>query len=62
VSSRDALFADHAAVRAAYGHSIEYTLSTIVSFLQHYGRKNLVLVVLGDHQPATRARRRRSGG
>ena len=37
----------------AYGRSIEYTLRTLFSFVQHYGRKNLVLVVLGDHQPAT---------
>ena len=36
-----------------YGHSIEYTLRTLFSFVQHYGRKNLVMVVLGDHQPAT---------
>jgi hypothetical protein len=53
VSSRDALFANHSAVRAAYGHSIEYTTSAIFSFVQRYGRKNLVLIVLGDHQPAT---------
>ncbi len=39
--------------RQGYGHSIEYTLRTLFSFVEHYGRKNLVLVVLGDHQPAT---------
>ena len=39
--------------RAAYAHSIEYSLSTIFSFVQRYGDGNLVLVVLGDHQPAT---------
>jgi hypothetical protein len=27
-------------------------LNTLVSFVQHYGDDNLVLVVLGDHQPA----------
>jgi hypothetical protein len=42
-----------APVRAAYGQSIEYTLNTLVSFVQHYGDPNLVLVVLGDHQPWT---------
>ena len=36
-----------------YGRSIEYTLRTLFSYVEHYGRKNLVLVVLGDHQPAT---------
>ncbi len=39
--------------KRAYSHSIEYTLQTLFSFVQHYGRKNLVLVVLGDHQPST---------
>ena len=32
--------------------SIRYTLRTLFSFVRHYGRKNLVLVVLGDHQPS----------
>ena len=27
-------------------------MNTLVSFVQHYGDKNLVLIVLGDHQPA----------
>ena len=40
-------------VRAAYGRSIEYSLRTLFSFVQRYGDDNLVLVVLGDHQPAT---------
>lgn len=40
-------------VRAAYGQSIEYSLSALVSFVQTYGDDNLVLVLLGDHQPAT---------
>ena len=38
-------------MQAAYGRSIEYSLNTLISFVQHYGDKNLVLVVLGDHQP-----------
>ncbi|HKO28929.1 MAG TPA: CDP-alcohol phosphatidyltransferase family protein, partial [Solirubrobacteraceae bacterium] len=38
-------------VRAAYGRSIVYALNTLTSFVQHYGKKNLVLIVLGDHQP-----------
>ena len=40
-------------VQAAYGQSIEYSLNALVSFVQTYGDNNLVLVVLGDHQPAT---------
>jgi hypothetical protein len=35
-----------------YGRSIEYSLRTLFSFVEHYGRDNLVLIVLGDHQPA----------
>jgi phosphatidylglycerophosphate synthase len=52
-STETALFGDAARARAAYGHSIEYSLNTIFSFVQRYGDDNLVLVVLGDHQPAT---------
>jgi hypothetical protein len=40
-------------VRAAYGRSVQYTLSTLVSFVRTYPDPNLVLVVLGDHQPST---------
>ena len=36
---------------AAYGQSIQYSLNTLISFVQHYGDQNLVLIVLGDHQP-----------
>ena len=39
--------------RAAYARSIEYSLRTLLSFVQRYGDDDLVLVVLGDHQPAT---------
>ena len=52
-STRAALFGDAKRARAAYAHSIEYSLSTLFSFVQRYGDDNLVLVVLGDHQPAT---------
>jgi phosphatidylglycerophosphate synthase len=52
-STQASLFGDAERARAAYGHSIEYSLSTIFSFVQRYGDDNLVLVVLGDHQPAT---------
>jgi len=47
------LFGDAERARAAYAHSIEYSLNTILSFVQRYGDEDLVLVVLGDHQPAT---------
>ena len=51
--SEAALFSDGNRTRAAYGQSIQYTLSAIVSFVQRYGDRNTVLLVLGDHQPDT---------
>jgi hypothetical protein len=39
--------------KRAYGRSIEYSLSAVLSFVEHYGSDDMVLVVLGDHQPAT---------
>jgi hypothetical protein len=52
-SPESALVDDPDRTRAAYGRSIEYVLSTIVSFVRRYGDEDLVLVVVGDHQPAT---------
>jgi phosphatidylglycerophosphate synthase len=51
-STRDALFSDADRVRAAYGRSIEYTLNTIFSFVRRYGDEKLVVIAVGDHQPA----------
>jgi phosphatidylglycerophosphate synthase len=45
------VFADPAAVKAAYGDTIVYSLDTLVSFLTARPRRDLVVVVLGDHQP-----------
>jgi hypothetical protein len=39
-------------VRAAYRASIEYSLSTLISYVETYGDDDLVLVLLGDHQPS----------
>ena len=47
------LFGDGPRAREAYGKSIEYSLRSLFSYVQHYGDDNTVLVVLGDHQPAT---------
>jgi hypothetical protein len=38
-------------VRAAYGRSIEYSLNSLISFVQTYPDPDLVMIVLGDHQP-----------
>lgn len=45
------VFRDPDTVRAMYGRSVEYTWRTLTSFLTTYRDPNLVLVVLGDHQP-----------
>jgi hypothetical protein len=52
-ASPSVVWRDRARVRAAYGQSIEYSLSSLISFVQTYHDDNLVLIVLGDHQPAT---------
>jgi hypothetical protein len=38
-------------VKAAYARSLEYSLKVLISFVQNYAKKNLVLVVVGDEQP-----------
>lgn len=40
-------------IRAAYAQSIRYSLRSLVSFVRVHGDEDLVLVFLGDHQPAT---------
>jgi phosphatidylglycerophosphate synthase len=52
-TAKSALWSSAAQVRAAYGTSIQYTMSALVSFVAHYRDPNLVLVVVGDHQPQT---------
>jgi phosphatidylglycerophosphate synthase len=52
-STQAALFGDADRARKAYGHSIEYSLRALFSFVRRYGDDDTVLVVLGDHQPAT---------
>ncbi|MEU7918922.1 sulfatase-like hydrolase/transferase [Micromonospora zamorensis] len=41
-----------AQIRADYRQSIQYTLGTLVSYVQTYGDDDLVFIFLGDHQPA----------
>lgn len=48
----DDVWADPSSVRAAYGKTIEYSLSALISFVLTYGDGDLVVVALGDHQPA----------
>jgi hypothetical protein len=43
---------DLTVVRGDYGRSIEYSLNSLISYVETYGDDNLVLILLGDHQPA----------
>ncbi|MEV6964508.1 sulfatase [Hamadaea sp. NPDC051192] len=43
---------DPARLRKDYRTAITYSLETIISYVETYGDDNLVLVFLGDHQPA----------
>jgi phosphatidylglycerophosphate synthase len=47
------VFKDPDAVKRVYGQSVEYSWQALTSFLTTYNDPNLVLVVLGDHQPHT---------
>jgi hypothetical protein len=39
-------------VRADYRTSIEYSLSSLISYVETYGDDDLVIIFLGDHQPS----------
>ena len=39
-------------MKAAYAESVAYSVDALTSFVQQLHDQNLVLVVLGDHQPA----------
>jgi hypothetical protein len=45
------VWADTTRLRQAYLASISYSLRTVVEFLLRYGGDDLVMVVVGDHQP-----------
>ncbi len=46
------IWPDPTRIRAAYGQSIEYSLRALFTFLTTYGDDDMVVVMLGDHQPA----------
>jgi hypothetical protein len=51
-NSKDLVKRSASQVRTDYRRSIEYSLSTLISYVERFGNDNLVLVFLGDHQPA----------
>jgi hypothetical protein len=50
--STSEVWSDPKRIKQAYGQSIQYSLGALFSFVQNSDDPNLVLVVLGDHQPA----------
>ena len=51
--SPSSVWTSGAKVRSMYGLSIQYSLESLISFVVNAHDDNLVLVMLGDHQPAT---------
>jgi hypothetical protein len=51
--SPEALVRHPGRVKAAYSQSIAYSLGALISFVQTFPDPDLVLILLGDHQPAT---------
>ncbi|WP_127476609.1 hypothetical protein [Microbacterium sulfonylureivorans] len=47
-----AAWADPERVRELYAESVAYSLATMFSYLETFDQHDLVLIVLGDHQPA----------
>jgi hypothetical protein len=39
-------------VREDFRRSIEYSLTSLISYIETYGDDDLVVVLLGDHQPS----------
>ncbi|MFN8122825.1 MAG: CDP-alcohol phosphatidyltransferase family protein [Thermoleophilia bacterium] len=46
-------FSDSRGAQRDFGHSIEYSLQALFSWIAGSGDEDLVVIMLGDHQPAT---------
>jgi hypothetical protein len=44
---------DPAAMRQDYRRAVEYSLTSLISYVETYGDDDLVVVLLGDHQPSS---------
>jgi hypothetical protein len=51
--SASSVWRSASSVRAMYGQSIQYSLTALTSWVLQLNDPNLVLVLLGDHQPST---------
>ncbi|WP_371582764.1 sulfatase [Streptomyces sp. NBC_01314] len=45
------VFTDPVKVKEEYGKSVQYSLHSLLRYVERYGDENTVLVFLGDHQP-----------
>ncbi|MDX3729262.1 alkaline phosphatase family protein [Streptomyces caniscabiei] len=45
------VFTDPVKVKEEYGKSVQYSLHSLLRYVEKYGDENTVLVFLGDHQP-----------
>jgi hypothetical protein len=52
-NSPESVWKDPRRVRTEYARSIVYSIDSLISWVQTYGKANLVLVFLGDHQAAS---------
>ena len=50
---RDVVWSSPERVRTAYGQTVAYSLDSVVSFLRATHDDDLVVIVLGDHQPVS---------
>jgi hypothetical protein len=53
LASEADIWPDPQRVRAAYAGAIEYSLRSVVTYLDTYSDDDTVVVMVGDHQPAT---------
>jgi hypothetical protein len=51
--SESEIWPDPQRVRTAYTGAVEYSLRSVITFLSAYADDDLVVVMVGDHQPAT---------
>ncbi|HEY7273480.1 MAG TPA: sulfatase, partial [Actinoplanes sp.] len=52
-NSPESVWKDSRRVRTEYARSIAYSVNSLTSWVHTYGKDNLVMVFLGDHQAAS---------
>jgi hypothetical protein len=52
-ATRDVVWSSTDRIRTAYGQTVAYALDSVVSFLRGTASEDLVVIMLGDHQPVS---------